>query len=128
MIAHILQKIKNDIGLSSNLQNRLPSDASFEIHQAHIFEDNIDDPERTDSSSLAVKNYNARNAMWNYLRAALRGDKNAQYKIGLSYLNGQLGLDRNYQHAEKWLSQAARQGHSEALQALEKALNHLTIS
>lgn len=70
----------------------------------------------------------SRNVMWHYLRAALRGDKEAQYKMGLSYLNGQLGLDRNYAHAEKWLDQAAHQGHTEAKTELQKALNHLAFS
>ena len=127
MLSHILKKIKKDLGLSTDSQHTMPSDASCEIQHAH-FEENIDIEQNTDQLTPLESNHNTRNAMWNYLRAALRGDKNAQYKIGLSYLNGQLGLDRSYQHAEKWLTQAARQGHSEAKQELEKALNHLSFS
>ncbi|WP_445116797.1 hypothetical protein [Acinetobacter sp. WZC-1] len=72
--------------------------------------------------------HDIRNAMWFYLRAALRGDKEAQYKMGLSYLNGQLGLDRNYSYAEKWLVQAAHQGHPQARLELLKAYNQLAFS
>ena len=69
-----------------------------------------------------------RNTMWYYLREALRGDREAQYHMGMSYLNGDLGLDRSFLHAEKWLDQAAHQGHIEAKQELEKAYNTLVIS
>ena len=71
---------------------------------------------------------NTRNAMWFYLREALRGDKEAQYQMGHSYLNGELGLDRSFLHAEKWLDQAAHQGHMAARQELEKAYNSLAFS
>ena len=66
--------------------------------------------------------------MWFYLREALRGDKEAQYQMGHSYLNGELGLDRSFLHAEKWLDQAAHQGHMAARQELEKAYNSLAFS
>lgn len=69
-----------------------------------------------------------RNIMWGYLRAALRGDQEAQYQMGLNYLNGQFGLDRSYVHAEKWLEQAAYQGHPFAKEELKKAYNQLAFS
>lgn len=72
--------------------------------------------------------HESRNLMWHYLRASLRGDKDAQYKLGISYLNGYFGLDRNYTYAEKWLDQAAQQGHLEAKIELQKAFNHLAFS
>lgn len=69
-----------------------------------------------------------RNEMWYCLREALRGDKEAQYRMGLSYLNGELGLDQSFIHAEKWLDQAAHQGHTEAKHELEKAYTRLVFS
>ena len=127
MLAHILKRIKKQMELNTSLQNDHAC-AFYEIERAHAFENDIEDNFITHCINLQFTNHNARNAMWNYLRAALRGDKEAQYKMGLSYLNGQLGLDRNYQNAEKWLSQAANQGHEEALNELHKALNSLAIS
>lgn len=74
------------------------------------------------------EDHESRNLMWHYLRASLRGEKDAQYKLGISYLNGYFGLDRNYTYAEKWLNQAAQQGHLEAKIELQKAFNHLAFS
>ncbi len=34
------------------------------------------------------------------------------FKLGIGYLNGQFGLDKNYREAEKWLQKAASQGAS----------------
>lgn len=128
MMTYILKKIKRDIGLSTDIQNTVPSKLSTELQQPQETTPPTENKASPICTPTVESDGNIRNAMWNYLRAALRGDKNAQYTIGLSYLNGQLGLDRNYQHAEKWLSQAARQGHSEAKQELERALNHISIS
>lgn len=80
------------------------------------------------SSSCSIENHDTRNIMWGYLRAALRGDQEAQYQMGLNYLNGHLGLDRSYIHAEKWLEQAAHQGHPFAKEELKKAYNQLAFS
>jgi hypothetical protein len=44
--------------------------------QAHHFED----------QNLSLDEIANRNAMWCYLRAALRGDQEAQYKMGLKLL------------------------------------------
>ena len=59
-----------------------------------------------------------RNAMWNFLSAALKGHRDSQFKLGLCYLNGDLGLDKNYTHAQEWLEKAAKQGHPEAKKTL----------
>jgi len=69
-----------------------------------------------------------RNAMWHALRAALRGDKEAQYQMGMGYLYGFLGLERSYIHAEHWLDQAALQGHIAAKQALQDVYETLAFS
>lgn len=59
-----------------------------------------------------------RNAIWNFLSAALKGHRDAQYKLGLCYLNGDLGLEKKYIRAEEWLEKAAMQGHPEAIKTL----------
>lgn len=69
-----------------------------------------------------------RNAIWNFLSAALKGHRDAQYKLGLCYLNGDLGLDKNYTRAEEWLEKAAKQGHPEAQHLLLTAYNTITFS
>ncbi|MFW1858670.1 tetratricopeptide repeat protein [Acinetobacter defluvii] len=67
---------------------------------------------------------NQRNAIWYFLNAALQGYSTAQFKLGMLYLNGQLGLDPNETKAEMWLNLAANQGHSEALDALNQLQSH----
>lgn len=80
------------------------------------------------NSSYRPDDLALRNAMWRSLRAALRGDKDAQFQMGISYLYGQLGLDRSYSHATRWLDQAAYQGHLEAQQVLQNAYEELAFS
>lgn len=69
-----------------------------------------------------------RNTMWNYLRLALKGNQEAQYQLGLAYLNGEYGLNRNYTHAKMWLEQAEYQGHTDAKNQLEKAFDKISFS
>ena len=71
---------------------------------------------------------NERNAVWCFLRSALRGHPEAEYKMGLGYLNGQLGLDRDYMKAEKWLKKAAKDGHPDANRCLHDAYSQLAFS
>ena len=59
-----------------------------------------------------------RNAMWNYLSAALRGHPQAQYQLGMAYFVGDLGLAKDYHLAEQWLQRAAERGHVGAQQQL----------
>ncbi|AXQ23755.1 sel1 repeat family protein [Acinetobacter wuhouensis] len=61
-----------------------------------------------------------RNAIWYFLHAALKGYSTAQYKLGMLYLQGQLGLDANKATAQKWLLLAANQGHVDAQNQLER--------
>lgn len=112
MFAHMFKKFKNN--------------SSYE-HSKHQSKYQPCQQNISDSTPL-ITEQESRNVMWHYLRAALRGDKEAQYKMGLSYLNGQYGLDRNYAHAEKWLDQAAHQGHADAKTELDRALNNLAFS
>lgn len=55
-----------------------------------------------------------RNAIWYFLHSALKGYSTAQYKLGMIYLQGQLGLSPDKKNAYKWLLLAANQGHLEA--------------
>lgn len=55
-----------------------------------------------------------RNAIWYFLHSALKGYSTAQYKLGMIYLQGQLGLSPDKKNAYKWLMLAANQGHIEA--------------
>lgn len=79
-----------------------------------------------DPVSKAVEN--PRNLMWDYLRRALKGDKNAQFQLGVSYLHGELGLDRNYEMALYWLNKAKQYGHHEAQRVLFHELNKIAYS
>ena len=71
---------------------------------------------------------NSRNAVWYFLRSALRGHPEAEFKMGIGYLNGRLGLDRNYVKAERWLKKAAQDGHPDAKRCLYHAYSELAFS
>ena len=127
MISTISKSIRDYIhNIFSNHLNS-SSETMSELIKAHDYEERFNHCLSSHEATYCNQD-DARNAVWFYLRAALRGDKDAQYKMGLSYLNGQLGLDRSYTHAEKWLDQAANQGHNDAKKILEKALSQLAIS
>ena len=128
MFSHIFKSFKKQRTIDTYNYNKIDSETAHELTQAHFFEENSIKASRFTYLTSLQENQDARNAMWYYLRAALRGDKEAQYKMGLSYLNGQLGLDRSYIHAEEWLKEAAKQGHHEAQMTLEKAYSQLAFS
>lgn len=128
MFSHMIKNFKKHTNTGINGQIQPETSTSDKPNLANVFGDEFEDCIHLDNKSKEEINQNTRNAMWYYLRAALRGDKEAQYKMGLSYLNGQLGLDRSYIHAEKWLDQAAHQGHVEAKTELQNALNKLAFS
>lgn len=128
MFSHMIRHLKKQLDADIHNKNSSAFEFSDELVQAHLFEEKSAQSISHSQKNQVEADQNARNAMWYYLRAALRGDKEAQYKMGLSYLNGQLGLDRSYIHAEKWLGQAAHQGHIEAKIELQKALNKLAFS
>lgn len=103
------------------------SQANDEIRQAQAFEQlAIHDHELMQNWLQPTPN--DRNAMWYYLRAALRGNPDAAFKLGIGYLNGQFGLDKNYREAEKWLQKAASYGHPDAKHCLEQAFSQLAFS
>lgn len=128
MFTHFMKVIKNNLNRYLFTQKPSTSEASNELTKAHWYEERFNHCLSENADANFCDKNDARNAIWFYLRAALRGDKEAQYHLGLSYLNGELGLDRNYSNAEKWLDQAAHQGHSEAKTVLEKTLSHFVIS
>ncbi|SPL72251.1 Sel1 repeat protein [Acinetobacter stercoris] len=59
-----------------------------------------------------------RNAFWYFLHAALKGYSESQYKLGICYLKGELGLTQDKYIAQKWFTLAANQGHLDALYEL----------
>lgn len=133
MFLHILQRIRTYASSINQWWNRIdPLNLDAQQHQQTT--DAMPHPDQaptrilSTAAELTSKEADTRNAMWRSLRAALRGDKDAQYQMGLSYLNGQLGLDRSYSHAEKWLDQAAHQGHPTAKHTLQSAYDRLAFS
>jgi len=72
------------------------------------------------SQRLTPKHIYQRNAVWNYLSAGLRGHMEAQYRLGVYYLHGKLGLDQNDEQARLWLDKAKQQNHSKAAQLLSE--------
>ena len=54
-----------------------------------------------------------------YTRAAELGNAEAQYKLGVCYLNGD-GVEKDRTEALKWLREAAERGHAKAKKALKK--------
>ena len=127
MIVNKIKKIVNNLlspsdQPSQGRQNIKINEANLAFEQGQVFE------------QLAIKHHymldhdqsvhNNRNAMWNFLSAALKGHSEAQYKLGLGYLQGQLGLDKNHTHAQEWLTKAAKQGHSDAQYKLGVAYLH----
>ena len=68
------------------------SDAHQEIERAEFFEHLAHETHLHENAYVVSSN--DRNAIWYFLRAALRGDANASFKLGVSYLHGDLGLDK----------------------------------
>lgn len=128
MFSHFTQKIMRSLQKTLFTPQLSISEAAQELDKAHWHEERFKQCISQHNDSLVCDKNDIRNAMWFYLRAALRGDKDAQYQLGISYLNGHLGLDRSYKNAEKWLDQAAHQGHRDAKHVLEKTLNYFNIS
>ena len=108
------------------MQNIRTDEANLEFEQAQCFEQLAIEHHLTCDNDQS--SYNNRNAIWNFLSAALKGHSDAQYKLGVAYLHGQSGLDKNYTLAEEWLKEAAKQGHHEAQMTLEKAYSQLAFS
>ena len=52
-------------------------------------------------------------------KAAEKGDKTAQYNIGLMYEEGK-GVEKNYELARGWYQKAAENGDKDAQSALER--------
>lgn len=99
--------------------------SELELSKALFFEE-LAISDHQEASTFVTPN--DRNAMWYFLRAALRGNAEASFRIGLSYLHGQLGLDKNYEKATEWLNKAIAQGHPEAKKYLYAAYGELAFS
>lgn len=61
------------------------------------------------SRPTSAASSNAFDARSKYLAAAVKGDPNAQFKLGLAYATGQ-GVPQNYAEAAVWFQKAAEQG------------------
>ena len=101
-------------------------DAKSEISKAHYFE-RLATHEHQTLQSLKQSS-NDRNAVWYYLRAALRGDAEAAFKLGESYLHGDWGLDKDYRKAQYWLDRAVSLGHPKARAYLYNAFSEIAFS
>lgn len=128
MFTHILQRIGSYAKLKFQPFTQNPNSPPRTVQSLHSVQQYLGQKSCVTSTDIQLQDSETRNVMWHALRSALRGDKNAQYQMGIFYLHGQLGLDRNYSHAEKWLDQAAHQGHSAAKHELEDAYAQLAFS
>ncbi|MDD5052003.1 MAG: tetratricopeptide repeat protein [Sulfuricurvum sp.] len=54
-----------------------------------------------------------KNSFWKTYTEALRGDKIAEYQVGVIYEHG-IGIDKNETQAAKWYEKAAHQGYIDA--------------
>ncbi|EPF93019.1 hypothetical protein GCM10025882_06630 [Acinetobacter gyllenbergii] len=106
--------------------NDLLSESKQEISKAQFFE-NLAINEHIKEDHYTISS-NDRNAVWYFLRAALRGNADAAFKLGESYLHGEFGLDKNYGKAQYWLERAAHLGHPEAKGYLYSAFSELAFS
>lgn len=107
------------------------SEAYVEYHQGEYFEHLAEQHHQGYLLHLSqddISPQDQRNAMWNFLSAALRGHSDAQYKLGLAYFHGDLGLERNYSAAQEWLSRAAEAGHTQAQDHLNQMSQFIAFS
>ena len=73
-----------------------------------IIKHNSDDP--LSSQLISQKS----SPIASFLSNAKNGDRVAQYQVGVKYLNGEDGVDRDVDQAIKWLQTAANNNHKEA--------------
>ncbi|WP_038346232.1 tetratricopeptide repeat protein [Acinetobacter sp. A47] len=123
-IANIKQRLHS---YCSDLAQPHPlSDSEQEIHKAELFQALAHHEHALDAHPFISSN--DRNAVWYFLRAALRGHHEAAFKLGESYLHGDLGLDKDYKKAQYWLERAVALGHPEAKAHLYTAFSELAFS
>ncbi|ENU93166.1 hypothetical protein F971_01210 [Acinetobacter vivianii] len=123
-IANIKQRLHSYcFGL---FQQDILSDSEQEINKAEFFKTLARHEHELDAHPFISSN--DRNAVWYFLRAALRGNGDAAFKLGESYLHGDLGLDKDYKKAQYWLERAAQLGHPEAKAHLYIAFSELAFS
>ena len=137
MIKHMIKMISSALLHSSDQEMQFTQpmilDAYNDYAQGEYFE-HIADQHHQDflqhqsNSQSDPSQVEYRNAMWNFLIAALRGHKEAQYRLGTGYLNGELGLPKNFSLAEFWLKKSADQGYSPANTALQKSYEEIVFS
>jgi TPR repeat protein len=69
--------------------------------------------EDTDKGYAAYKEKDYQTAITWFNKAAEQGDANAQYNLGIMYVDG-LGVKKDYLQAATWYRKAAKQGHASA--------------
>ena len=102
------------------------SESALEMNKAEFFQTLAHHEHELDTHPFISAN--DRNAVWYFLRAALRGNADAAFTLGISYLHGELGLDKNYAKAQYWLERAAHLGHPQAKANLYRAFSELAFS
>ncbi|ENX38251.1 tetratricopeptide repeat protein [Acinetobacter sp. NIPH 2100] len=123
-IANIKQRLHSYC--SGFIEQNSLSDSEMELHKAEFFKTLAHHEHEQDSHPYVSSN--DRNAVWYFLRAALRGNADASFKLGQSYLDGDLGLDKDYKKAQYWLERAVHQGHPEAKAYLYTVFSELAFS
>lgn len=93
------------------------SDTFLSYHRAKYFE--LLSFQLINKNDYSTQAGHQRNAVWFFLHSALKGYSESQYKLGICYLHGELGLKKNIFIAYKWLKLAADQGHIGAINELK---------
>ena len=99
--------VKRDFKIAKFWLNKA---AKSGVDNAKVLISAIDDLKRS-KSKQQKKNLSTNDL---FLASANKGDREAQFKVGLMYLNGKDGFPKDQQKAFHWLSKAATQGHTAA--------------
>jgi len=103
-------------------KDRMAADDGCEFWEKHSGWDPVrmererkerEERERKERIEKEKKDREAKEAFEKLLKAAERGNANAQFNVGRSYLTGE-GVWQNDMKAAEWIEKAAAQGHTEA--------------
>lgn len=95
-----------------------PGDSDAEALQAEIRRRN----DMAHAETLALKNESARADIETLLNAAVAGDADAQFELGLHYAQGE-GVEQDMRRAILWWIEATRQAHPKATARLEDVID-----
>jgi len=88
----------------------LDKSANSGVEQARVLVDEIKD--QSNANTTQNRSNNSTNDL--FLASANKGDREAQFKVGLMYLNGNDGFPKDQEKALQWLNKAAAQDHTNA--------------